>query len=55
MLELLFFEVHLILQPRPQSNFKEIAFHLPLTAGTKLLILDIKTTFRLQKPHCENF
>ena len=54
-LELLFFEVHLILQPRPQSNFKEIAFHLPLTAGTKLLILGIKTTFRLQKPHCENF
>ena len=37
------------------EQLKQTAFHLPLTAGTMLLISDIKTTFRLQKPHCENF
>ena len=39
--------------PSPEQ-FKKITFRLPLTAGTKLLILDIKATFRIEQPYCKN-
>ena len=49
----LFFEAQCILFYNFQLKKKK-AFRLPLTAWTKLLILDIKTTFRLEKPHCKD-